>query len=140
MFLLDINILIALADPDHEDHSRALAFFPQAMKQGWATCPVTENGFIRILGNPKFPRGPGSTQLARRILESFCAAPGHQFWPDAISLLDQKIALSLPAQNHLTDLYLLALAVHRKGRLATFDRRIDAKATPAGSAAYFVVP
>ncbi|MEY4484929.1 MAG: hypothetical protein RL693_2381 [Verrucomicrobiota bacterium] len=140
MFLLDINILIALADPDHMHHARAVAFFPQAMKQGWATCPLTENGFLRILGNPKFPNGPGSPQLARPILDSFCVAPGHQFWADAITLRDLKLAPVLSAQNHLTDQYLLALAIHRKGRLATLDEHMDAKATPGGTAAYFVIP
>jgi toxin-antitoxin system PIN domain toxin len=126
MFLLDINILIALADADHEHHARARTFFATCSTSGWATCPLTENCFVRILGAPSYPE----------LLNQFCTVPGHHFWPDDITLRDLP---SLPVSKHLTDHYLLALAVHRQGKLATMDERIDAAALPGGKAAYFII-
>jgi toxin-antitoxin system PIN domain toxin len=140
VFLLDINILLALADPQHPHRSRALAFFPQAQAEGWAMCPLTENGFLRILGHPNYPGGPGSPDLARPIIKSPCTAPGHQFWVDAISLCDSGAIPVLPPSKDLTDAYLLALAAYRKGRFATFDHRVKASAIPGVSDSYFPVP
>jgi len=139
MFLLDINVLLALVDPDHPHHQRAEAFFPLALAEGWATCPITENGFLRILGNTKYPNGPGSPTLARPILESICTAPGHQFWQDSISLLNTKLFPNLPSSKDVTDAYLLALAVSRKGRFATLDQKINPAAVVGGAQAYFLV-
>ena len=141
MFLLDANILIALGDADHVHHGRALLFFEKhAVTEGWATCPLTENAFLRILGNPKYEAGPGSPDLARRSLLSITRAPGHQFWPDSISLGDIRVFPSLTASKHLTDLYLLVLAIKRSGRLATLDHRIEPNLLPRGLAAYHVIP
>lgn len=137
MFLLDVNVLIALADADHEHHRRASEFFTRHRGEGWATCPITENGFLRIVGSPNYPRGPGSPQLARELLASLCAHPDHHFWPDDLSLRNYS---DLPGSKKLTDHYLLAMAIHRKGRLATFDRRIDASRFVGGAEAYLVIP
>ncbi len=124
--LLDVNILIALADAEHPHASAAMDYFGNhAVREGWATCPLTENAFLRIFGNPKYPNGPGSPQEARRVLKSLIAAPGHQFWEDDISLNNDKLVQILPGAPHLTDCYLLALATSKGGRLATFDRSID---------------
>lgn len=139
-FLLDTNILIALADEQHVHHRRANVFFGGIIKQGWATCPVVESGFLRVFGHPNYPGGPGSPEDARIFLKSFCSAPGHQFWPDALSLCEQARFPSLPASKHLTDSYLLALAIHRKGRLASLDRRIDPGLLPGGPEAFHLVP
>jgi toxin-antitoxin system PIN domain toxin len=136
MLLLDINILIAIADADHVHHQRARAFFDANHATGWATCPLTENGFIRILGHHAYPKGPGSSHLARCLLDMMCTQPGHAFWPDEISLRGMG---NLPVSKHLTDHYLLGLAIHRKGQLATMDKRIDASTLPGGSAAYLVI-
>ncbi len=136
MFLLDINILIALADPDHVHHDRAEAFFLANHKAGWATCPITENGFVRIISHPKYPKGPGSPDLARDVLRQLCAHEGHRFWPDDVSL---RSFGSLPVSKHLTDQYLLSLAIHRQGKLATFDGHINAALIPGGTAAYVVI-
>lgn len=137
MFLLDINVLIAVADPDHEHHQRAETFFLANHRQGWATCPLTENGFIRIVGSARsYPKGPGSTDGARDILMQLCAHAGHHFWPDDLSL---RGPIALPTSAHLTDHYLLSLAVHRRGQLVTMDRRIQADRVPGGSAAYLVI-
>ena len=136
MFLLDANVLIALGDAAHPHGDAAIQFFEtRAVLEGWATCPLTENAFLRILGNPRYPGSPGSTDDARELLHKLTAAPGHQFWPDANSLLDARRFPRLPAAAHLTDLYLLALAVSRHARLATFDRALDPTLIPGGPAA-----
>ena len=140
MHLLDVNVLIALGDADHPHHQRAAKFFLGSRDEGWATCPLTENGFLRIIGNPNYPKGPGSPEQARTLLNHLCSHPGHQFWPDALSLIDSKAFPKLPASAHLSDFYLLALAIHHKGKLATLDRRIDPTLLPGGKVAYFVIP
>lgn len=136
MFLLDINVLLALADPDHEHHGKAQSFFLVNHQLGWATCPLTENGFVRILGHSSYPRGPRNTDEACIVLKQLCAQPGHRFWPDDFSL---RSALNLPVSKHLTDHYLLSLAMHRQGRLVTMDRHIQAERIPGGAAAYVVL-
>ena len=136
MFLLDINILIALADPDHQHHGKAEAFFLANHTAGWATCPITENGFVRILGGPSYPKGPGSCETARDMLKSLCAYAGHRFWTDDLSV---RSLVNLPVSKHLTDHYLLSLAMNRQGKLATFDRHIKAALIPGGAAAYVVL-
>ena len=138
--LLDANVLIALGDSNHPHRVAALRFFETlATVGGWATCPLTENAFTRILGGRSYPDGPGSTGEARRLLNSLVAAPGHQFWPDDLSLSDALTFPALPASPHLTDIYLLALAVKRGARLATFDQGIDASLIPGGPAAYHLI-
>lgn len=136
MYLLDINILIALADPDHEHHGKAESFFLANHQLGWATCPITENGFVRIISHPSYPGGPGSTDAACTILKQLCANEGHRFWPDDLSLRSSPI---LPVSKHLTDHYLLSLAMHRQGKLVTFDRHIQAALIPGGADAYVVL-
>jgi uncharacterized protein len=136
MLLLDINILIAVADADHVHHQRAKDFFVANQALGWATCPLTENGFVRILGSHSYPKGPGSSHLARCLLDMMCSQPGHEFWPDEISL---RTLGSLPISKHLTDHYLLGLAIHRNGKLATMDKRIDASSLPGGQNAYLII-
>lgn len=145
MFLLDINILIALADGDHVHHvhhvhhDSAVVFFKQAMAHGWATCPLTENGFLRIMGHPRYDQGPGSPQEARYLISSLCTVPGHQFWPDSISLCDSSQFPTLPGSRHLTDYYLLALAIRHGAKLASFDQRIDPSHLEGGASAYHVI-
>ena len=138
--LLDANVLIALADMDHVHAATALRFFERtAVRDGWATCPLTENAFLRIVGRTGYPGGPGTTGEARRMLHSLRSAPGHQFWPDSVSLADAKVFPELPATKDLTDAYLLGLAVKNGGRLATFDRRIDPARIPGGAQALEVL-
>ena len=137
MHLLDINVLIAMADLDHEHHQTVEAFFQKHGRDGWATCPLVENGFIRTFGHAKYPQGPGSTQGARMVLRELLARPGHQFWPDAVSLTDATSYRELPGCRDLTDYYLLALAIHHDSRLVTLDKRIDPGLLPNGPAAFF---
>jgi toxin-antitoxin system PIN domain toxin len=124
--LLDVNVLVALFDPDHVHHEAAHDWLARSRTDGWATCPLTENGLVRILSNPAY----GSTaELPASIvtrLKAFCQSGGHVFWPDEISLREARRFnwTSRASHGNLTDIYLLALARHRGGRLATFDRTI----------------
>lgn len=141
IWLLDVNVLIALGDANHPHRAAALRLFERsATVDGWATCPLTENAFLRIVGGAAYPGGPGSPGEARRLLDALCAAPGHAFWPDDLSLADTRIFPTLPASRQLTDLCLLGLAVKRGGRFATFDARIDPTLIPGGPAAYHLIP
>ena len=134
--LLDVNVLMALGDSNHPHRAAALQFFEKcATVEGWATCPLTENAFIRIFGSHSYPNGLGSTTEARRVLNTFQAAPGHQFWSDDLSLTDVHAFPNLPDSPNLTDLYLLALALKHGGKLATFDQRIDPAHLAGGAAA-----
>jgi len=135
MFLFDVNILIALADPDHEHHEKAESFFLANHKRGWATCPITENGFVRIISNSKY-LNPVSSDDACTALKQLCTYSGHRFWPDDLSL---RGAHKLPSSKHITDHYLLSLAIHRLGKLVTLDRHINATLIPGGIDAYVVI-
>jgi hypothetical protein len=103
------------------------------------TCPLAENGFLRIFGDCRHPGGAGDPQSARLILDGVMATPGHQFWPDDLSLADRLHFPALPSSKHLTDLYLLGLAVKHGARFATFDHSIDASILSGGPAAYFPI-
>lgn len=107
---------------------------------GWATSPLTENGFVRILGHANYPDGPETPTVARGLLTELCQLPGHQFWPDVVTLRDGAVLPTLTTSEQITDLYLLALAVHQEARLATLDERIDATLVPGGDEAYFLIP
>lgn len=140
IYLLDANVLIALIDTSHAHHAAALRFFPTAQKTGWATCPLVENAFIRIFGRPGYLNGPGSPELARKLLVQYLSSPGHQFLPEDLSLCDIARFPALPGSMGLTDVYLVALAAKHGGRFATFDVGIDASLIPGGLAAYFIIP
>lgn len=134
VFLLDVNVLLALCDPRHVHHEAAHRWFQATGRHAWATCPLTENGFIRIASQPRYPNSPGGPGVVGAVLRKFCASPAHVFWPDSVSLLDsQRIERErLLSHDHITDVYLLALAVHHKGKLATFDAAIPAMAVAGG--------
>ena len=125
--LLDVNVLIALFDPGHAHHEPAHDWFADNASPGWATCPVTEAGFIRVLSALGSPALRPGTLVNR--LRQFRSSPAHEFWPDTISLTDTAVFdLTFASQRNLTDVYLLGLANTRGGRLATFDRTIPLKA------------
>jgi len=140
-FLLDINILIALIDPAHVQHDKAHEWFALTGKKAWATCPVTENGVMRIVGHPRYPNSPGSPAAVAHLLASFEELPGHAFWPDDVSLLDRKCidAARLLDSAQVTDSYLLALARLHGGRLATFDQRLITHAVINGPQALHLI-
>jgi toxin-antitoxin system PIN domain toxin len=128
--LLDVNVLIALFDPAHVHHEAAHAWFGDNRKYRWATCPLTENAFARVLSNPSYPGEPTTVEDAISRLRTFCAERDHVFWPDSISIGERARFRWNHVQGHrqLSDLYLLALATSNQGRLATFDSTIALKA------------
>jgi len=139
--LLDASVLIALGDAGHVHEAAAMRFFErEAVTGGWATCPTTENAFLRILSHPSYPRTLGSPVEARRVLSRLMAAPGHQFWPDDLTLTEERLHPQLPGSKHLTDYVLLALAVKHGGRFATFDTGINAALVPGGQAVLHLIP
>jgi len=123
--LLDVNVLIALIDPLHLHHRQAHGWLTANESGGWATCPLTENGFVRILSQASYPRSLPAAEAMRR-LRNATAQGNHAFWGDDISLLDQQRFNSghIVGSKQLTDIYLLGVAVKNGGRLATFDRAI----------------
>jgi uncharacterized protein len=139
IYLPDVNVLLFLADPASPFHRASISFFKRAKVDGWSTCPITENGFIRIFGNPGFPGGPGCAQEARKTIQQWKSTSGYQFWMDDLSLCDAVHFPKLPHSKHLTDCYLLALAVKRGGKFVTFDRRIDPAWVPGGANALVVL-
>ena len=123
--LLDVNVLIALLDLNHVHHAKAMNWFQNDLSLGWATCPITENGCIRILSQPKYSNQLSINDAVQR-LRTLVALPFYEFVPDDISLHDSAVVNISPHLGHrqLTDVYLLALAVNHNMRLATFDSGI----------------
>lgn len=140
--LLDINVLIGLLDPDHALHEPAHAWWAANAKEGWASCPLTENGVVRIMSNPRYSRrarfAPGD--LISR-LQQFAAQTDHEFWPDDVSLRDAGVFVAdrTHSPRQLTDTYLLGLATRHGGRLATFDRGIPLSAVRSAKVANLCV-
>jgi toxin-antitoxin system PIN domain toxin len=125
--LLDVNVIIALLDPDHAFHERAHDWWATNARRGWASCPLTENGVVRIMSNPSYSQKARftSANLIGR-LRQFSTQSNHEFWPDEISLRDETIFVTehIHSSRQITDLYLLALATKHRGRLVTFDQGI----------------
>ena len=134
-WLLDVNVLIALLDPAHVQHESAHGWFKRAGHASWASCPLTENGVLRIIGHPKYPNSLGAPADVAPLVMQLRAHPGHVFWPDDLSLLDARHAdpNRLLSAAQLTDTYLLALARRHDGKLATLDRRLVTNAVPDGA-------
>jgi toxin-antitoxin system PIN domain toxin len=141
VYLLDVNVLIALADPAHVQHEAAHGWFGSGGAASFATCPLTENGLLRIVGNHRYPNSPGTPAAAAGILAALRAMPGHHFWPDDISAMDTRSidTTRLLSHGQVTDSYLLALAVAHGGKLATLDRRLVTDAVVHGAAALHVI-
>jgi toxin-antitoxin system PIN domain toxin len=133
-YLLDVNVLIALAWPEHRQHSLGRTWFAKNSAKGWATCPLVQAGFVRVVSNPAFSSQSVSLQQAIESLTVSLQDQAHQFWPDSISLPDAVHLLKGRVQGHqqITDAYLVALAIHNRGKLATLDRKI-VEFAPAGS-------
>jgi toxin-antitoxin system PIN domain toxin len=133
-YLLDINVLLALLDPMHTFHEAAHAWFADAGCGAWVTCPLTENGVIRIASHKSYPNSPGTPAAVAALFGKFLNAAGHMFWSDDLSLLNSSlIAIErLGASGQVTDTYLLALAAKHEGKLATFDRRLMTGAVSKG--------
>ena len=124
--LLDINVLIALLDASHVMHDTATGWLEKNLNEGWASCPITQNGVIRIMSQPAYPNSHALLDVSNR-LSLACAENYHIFWPDEVSILDSKFFKrdNILGHRQITDVYLLALAVYNEGRFVTFDKRVS---------------
>jgi toxin-antitoxin system PIN domain toxin len=125
-YLLDTNVLVALLWPSHERHDLAVKWFARHRSKGWATCPLTEAGFVRIVSNAAFSRDAVTPREAAGVLAANTAAKDHSFWPAELPFAE-AIAFAgtrLVGHQQVTDAYLLGLALDRGGMLATLDDRI----------------
>jgi toxin-antitoxin system PIN domain toxin len=138
--LLDVNVLVALLDRDHADHDRAMEWIDREIAHGWASCPITENGLVRVMSQPRYP-SPVSPAAAVELLARATGSGHHEFWPCDLSVLDAAVVdrHRLHGPRQVTDAYLLALAVARDGRLITFDRAIPQSAVPAARAEHLTL-
>lgn len=138
--LLDVNVLIALLDAAHVHHKLATAWLGANIRQGWASCPLTQIGCVRIMSQSAYPNARPAAQVAERLQDA-AADRHHEFWPADLDLLDGKaIDWSLVlTSRHVTDLYLLGLAVAHGGRFVTFDRRIPRAALAKAEARNLLV-
>ena len=138
--LLDVNVLIALLDAGHLHHAAALGWLAAHSDQGWASCPITQNGCVRIFSHPSYPNAVPAAQIAARLAEA-TRHPAHAFWPDAISLLEADYLVwdRILGSRQVTDAYLLALAVAQNGRFVTLDRGVPLTAVRGATADHLLV-
>ena len=136
-YLLDVNVLIALLDPAHVQHDQVHEWFGRLGHKAFATCPITENGLLRIVGHPKYPNSPGPPSVVATALSAIRGLPGHTFWPDGISLVQSNLVgpALLSSHSRVTDSYLLALARENKGKLATMDQKLASEVVAEGKTA-----
>jgi len=135
--LLDVNVLLALFDPAHMHHEIAHDWFADNREFGWATCPLTENGFLRTAATVARAKEFVTIPAVVERLRKFRSSGYHEFWPDDISLLDDRLFNAELTRGHqqLTDVYLLGLAVKRSGRLVTLDQRVPLAAVKGATRA-----
>jgi toxin-antitoxin system PIN domain toxin len=133
-------MLIALFDPGHIRHGAALAWWRSHRLEGWATCPLTQNGFVRIISKLGYQR-PIALGTAVGLLAAQMSQSDHEFWPDNVSIADGQLfgRNRILGPNQITDVYLLALAVKNGGRLVTLDRAIPLKAVHGAEARHLAV-
>ncbi len=140
-YLLDVNVLISLIDPAHVQHDQVHEWFGRVGHKAFATCPITENGLLRIVGHPKYPNSPGPPSVVVAALSAIRNLPGHAFWPDSISLAGSELVDPdlLSSHGRVTDSYLLALAREHKGKLATMDQKLATEVVVDGKAALALI-
>ncbi|WP_338415837.1 TA system VapC family ribonuclease toxin [uncultured Sphaerotilus sp.] len=140
-YLLDVNVLIALVDPAHVQHDTVHEWFGRTGHKAFATCPITENGLLRIVGHPKYPNSPGPPSSVVEALGAIRALPGHAFWPDSISLVETELVepALLSSHGRVTDSYLLALAKANRGKLATLDHKLSTEVVADGKSALALI-
>lgn len=138
--LFDVNLLIATFDEEHVLHERAQQWWAANRAQGWASCPLTQNGFVRIVSQPNYAN-PISVEAALELFGEQIAGTDHAFWPDDVSLIDSRCfdGARILGPKQLTDVYLLALAVKNGGRLATLDHAIPLAAVRGAEPRHVVV-
>jgi toxin-antitoxin system PIN domain toxin len=138
--LLDVNVLVALLDADHSLHPRATQWLENHARDGWASCPITENGCVRIMSHPGYPNALPVRAVMERLAEAGDSS-FHEFWADDVSLLDAEVADSarIHGPRQITDVYLLALAVRHGGRFVTLDASVAQDAVVGAEKSHVVV-
>jgi uncharacterized protein len=137
-YLLDLNVMI----PAHVQHDRAHLWFEKLGKKACASCPLTENGVLRIVGHPRYPNSPGMPAAVAELMSGLLVLPRHEFWAEDVSLLDSQLThcTRLLQSVHVTNSYILALAVAHRGQLATFDQNLIPDAVVNGQRALHLIP
>ena len=137
--LLDVNVLIALLDQDHIHHYRARDWVVKHGEHGWASCPITQNGCVRVISNPSYPNATSTADAIRRLQQAVSTVK-HEFWPDSVSLFHPKIVnwKHVLTSRTITDAYLLALAVKNNGRFVTFDQAVHTNLAPGATSEHLV--
>lgn len=137
--LLDVNVLIALLDAGHVHHKRASQWLDQEIQHGWASCPLTQNGCLRIMSQPAYPEALPLQAVARRLAQA-SAHPAHRFVADDYSLFDGELVNwhNLLGHRQITDSYLLGLAVRHNCRFVSFDARINPDIVAGASSQHWV--
>lgn len=140
--LLDVNYLVALLDPQHAFHDAAHEVWPMIEGNGWASCPITEIGTIRVISGSKYP-GSNKFSIPDLVtrLNGLTAQTDHEFWTEPVSIInDREFDPSMiVGSKQITDIYLLGLATYKKARLVTFDRKIPIGAVRAATESNLMV-
>lgn len=138
--LLDVNVLLALLDSDHVDHQPARDWLHAEITHGWASCAITQNGFVRIISQPRYPSPVSPSQAIKRLARA-ADTQHHEYWSCSVSLLDDTIIdrSRLHGPRQVTDAYLLALATAHDGRFVTFDQTVALSAVPHANESHLVV-
>lgn len=138
--LLDINVLLALFDANHQFHGPSREWLAAHIDAGWASCPITQNGFVRVMSQPNYPNRLSPAQAMNRLAKA-TQTEHHMFWPDHRSVLDEDVfdRSRIHGAKQLTDVYLLALAVGNGGRFVTFDGNVIRSAVRDATEAHLVV-
>ncbi|MDP1932364.1 MAG: PIN domain-containing protein [Gammaproteobacteria bacterium] len=138
--LLDVNVLIALLDSSHVHHTQAMHWLRAHITEGWASCPITQNGCIRIMSQAAYPNSRSPVEISSRLRDA-TLSPQHEFWPDKVSLLDSSLFdwQQLFNARQLTDAYLLALAVRHSGVFVTFDHAVPIRAVSGAGPEHLVL-
>jgi len=131
--LLDVNVLVAMFWPSHVHHVRAQQWFSEHSRHGWATCPLTQTGFVRIVSNPAFSKSAVTARDAIHVLQENLKHRSHVFWADSVGVNEAASFTHdrLIGHKQVTDAYLIGLAHHHQGRLLTFDRGLGSLLPPA---------
>jgi toxin-antitoxin system PIN domain toxin len=127
--LFDVNVLLALFQPEHVHFERAQTWWEANQQHGWASCPLTQNGFARVISQQSYRKPLPTAEAIGRLAEQI-GRTDHDFWPDDVSIADAAVfdRSGILGPNQITDAYLLALAVKRGGRLVTLDQSISLRA------------
>lgn len=143
-WLFDVNVLLAIADSSHVFHGAIHSWLQNHAGTVWASCPITENGFVRVLCQPAYRGSRVGAAEAVEMLREMKRARGrtHVFWPDEISLTDAAVvrAERLAGHGQISDVYLAALAHARGGRLVTFDSGVPWQAVAGARAGLLEIP